>query len=115
MSGGITGIPGNKGDGMLALLEKQFLVGGTSVLQLRDSENKFSCTKAWKSALPTFISFFFLITDPLSENNLIFALVFWSEVQGEALQYILVWYKTEHNAAFTGLLEFSSAQRSTSL
>lgn len=46
MSGGITGIPGNKGGGMPALLEKQFVVGDTLVSQLRDSENKFSPTKA---------------------------------------------------------------------
>jgi len=46
MSGGITGIPGNKSGVMSALLEKQFLVGGTSALQLRDSENKLSCKKA---------------------------------------------------------------------
>lgn len=46
MSGGITGILGNKGGGMPALLEKQFVVGDTLVSQLRDSENKFSPAKA---------------------------------------------------------------------
>lgn len=53
-------------------------------------------------------SLFFLVTDLLSEN-FIFALLFWSEVQGKAAQYTLAWYKIECNTAFTGLLEFSTA------